>query len=114
MQQAETKTATFDARSSDMHLVSRAIANDRHAFRTIMQRNNQRLYRIARGVVRDDFEAEDVVQEAYVQAFSCSGVLATAAGWFTPLLRRRSHPQWIWILFGTPCAAHSSAAKLVT
>lgn len=70
MQRAEAKTATFDARSSDMHLVSRAIARDRHAFRTIMQKNNQRLYRIARGVVRDDFEAEDVVQEAYVQAFS--------------------------------------------
>lgn len=57
-------------RNSDMHLVSRAIARGADAFRTIMQRNNQRLYRIARGVVRDDFEAEDVVQEAYVQAFS--------------------------------------------
>jgi RNA polymerase sigma-70 factor (ECF subfamily) len=70
MQRAEAKTATFDARSSDMHLVSRAIAKDRDAVSTIMQRNNQRLYRIARGVLRDDFEAEDVVQEAYVRAFS--------------------------------------------
>lgn len=70
MQRAEAKTATFDARSSDLHLVSRAIARDPDAFRTIMQRNNQRLYRIARGVVRDDVEAEDVVQEAYVRAFS--------------------------------------------
>ncbi len=70
MQRAHAKTAAFDARSNDMHLVSRAIARDPDAFRTIMQRNNQRLYRIARGVVRDDFEAEDVVQEAYVLAFS--------------------------------------------
>jgi RNA polymerase sigma-70 factor (ECF subfamily) len=35
-----------------------------------MKRNNQRLYRIARGVIRNDAEAEDVVQEAYVHAFA--------------------------------------------
>jgi RNA polymerase sigma-70 factor, ECF subfamily len=34
-----------------------------------MQRNNRRLYRVARSVVHDDGEAEDVVQEAYVKAF---------------------------------------------
>jgi RNA polymerase sigma-70 factor (ECF subfamily) len=35
-----------------------------------MQRYNRRLYRVARGVVRDDGEAEDVLQEAYLRAFS--------------------------------------------
>ena len=35
-----------------------------------MQANNRRLYRIARGVIRDDSEAEDVVQEAYGRAFT--------------------------------------------
>ena len=35
-----------------------------------MRRYNQRLYRIARGIVRNDSEAEDVVQEAYVNAFA--------------------------------------------
>ena len=40
------------------------------AVRLIMQRNNRRLYRIARSVVRDDSEAEDVVQEAYGRAFT--------------------------------------------
>jgi RNA polymerase sigma-70 factor (ECF subfamily) len=34
-----------------------------------MQRNNRRLYRVARSVVQDDGEAEDVVQESYVRAF---------------------------------------------
>ena len=38
-----------------------------------MQRNNQRLFRVARSVVQDDSEAEDVVQEAYVNAFSSLG-----------------------------------------
>ena len=48
-----------------------AYARDGHqaAFRAIMQRFNQRLFRIARGIVRDDNEAEDVLQEAYVRAF---------------------------------------------
>jgi RNA polymerase sigma-70 factor (ECF subfamily) len=70
MQATEAKSAPSDGRSEEIDLVSRAIAQDADAFRTIMRRNNQRLYRIARGVVRDDFEAEDVVQEAYMQAFS--------------------------------------------
>jgi RNA polymerase sigma-70 factor, ECF subfamily len=35
-----------------------------------MQVNNQRLYRMARGMVRNDSEAEDIVQEAYMQAFA--------------------------------------------
>jgi len=35
-----------------------------------MERHNRRLYRIARGILRNDTEAEDVVQEAYVNAFT--------------------------------------------
>jgi RNA polymerase sigma-70 factor (ECF subfamily) len=35
-----------------------------------MQTHNRKLYRIARGIVRDDSEAEDIVQEAYVRAFA--------------------------------------------
>jgi RNA polymerase sigma-70 factor, ECF subfamily len=53
----------------DVELVRRACARDGMAFRIIMQRNNRRLYRIARGILRNDSEAEDVVQEAYVQAY---------------------------------------------
>jgi RNA polymerase sigma-70 factor (ECF subfamily) len=56
-----------DAGESDLILA--ALANDPNAFRAIMRRHNQRLFRIARGVVRDDSIAEDVVQEAYLLAF---------------------------------------------
>jgi RNA polymerase sigma-70 factor (ECF subfamily) len=56
--------------SGDMQLVRGAIARDADAFRTIIKTYNQRLYRIARGVVRNNSEAEDVVQEAYVRAFA--------------------------------------------
>lgn len=70
MRLKEARIPAPETRSDDMDLVSRALARDRDAFRTIMKRNNQRLYRIARAVVRDDAEAEDVVQEAYLLAFS--------------------------------------------
>lgn len=51
-------------------LLERARGRDPYAIRFIIQRHNQRLYRIARSIVRDDFEAEDVLQEAYFRAFS--------------------------------------------
>lgn len=54
----------------DFDLVQRAIARDGDAFRFIMQRYNQRLYRLARSILRNDAEAEDAVQEAYVRAFT--------------------------------------------
>ena len=54
----------------DTELVARAQRGEAPAFRAIMQRYNRRLYRVARGIVRDDGEAEDVVQEAYMRAFA--------------------------------------------
>ena len=59
-----------DFHSADLDTVARAAARDADAFRSIMKTHNQRLYRLARGIVRDDGEAEDVVQEAYVSAFA--------------------------------------------
>lgn len=55
---------------SDPDLVRMALERDDAAFRVIMQRHNRRLYRCARSVVGDDSEAEDIVQEAFVNAFS--------------------------------------------
>lgn len=54
----------------DAELVRRTLERDSDAFAAIMQRHNQRLYRIARSVLRNSAEAEDAVQEAYVAAFS--------------------------------------------
>lgn len=55
---------------SDLDLVSRAQARDAGAFRAIMRMHNQKLYRLARSIVRNDSEAEDIVQETYVTAFA--------------------------------------------
>jgi RNA polymerase sigma-70 factor (ECF subfamily) len=51
-------------------LVSRARQHDEAAVRELIRRNNQRLFRAARAVLRNDAEAEDVVQETYVKAFT--------------------------------------------
>lgn len=61
------------AASGEMQLVGRALAREGGAFHTIIKMHNQRLYRIARSVVRNDSEAEDIVQEAYVRAFAHLG-----------------------------------------
>jgi len=55
---------------SDIELVSLARQGDEPAIRTIVQQHNQRLFRTARAVIRNDAEAEDVVQATYVQAFT--------------------------------------------
>ena len=55
---------------SDDELLTRARRRDDDAIRLLTRRYNQRLFRIARGIVRNDAEAEDVVQETYVRAFT--------------------------------------------
>jgi RNA polymerase sigma-70 factor (ECF subfamily) len=58
------------AAAGDTELVKRALARDEAAVRDIIKANNRRLYRLARGILRNDGEAEDVVQETYVRAFT--------------------------------------------
>lgn len=54
----------------ELDLVQRAQDRDPDAFRIIMRMHNQKLYRLARSIMRNDSEAEDVVQETYVTAFA--------------------------------------------
>ena len=58
------------AQLTDAELVARAGLGDALAFETIMRRHNRLLFRSARGVVGDDAEAQDVVQETYLRALS--------------------------------------------
>lgn len=57
-------------RAEDAALVARALGGEAAAFEAIMRRHNRLLFRAARGVVHDDAEAQDVVQEAYLRAFA--------------------------------------------
>jgi RNA polymerase sigma-70 factor (ECF subfamily) len=72
---------------SDADLVALACRRHAGAFRLIMQRHNRRLYRVARSVLGDAAEAEDVVQEAYVRAFAALDGFRTDASLATWLTR---------------------------
>ena len=50
-------------------LITRIGAGDARAMETIMRRHNRLLYRTARAILRDDAEAEEAVQDAYLKAF---------------------------------------------
>src|SRR5262245_55443818 len=54
---------------ADEEIVRRVLDGDTAVFELIVRRYNQRLCRAARAIVRDDSEAEDVMQAAYVRAF---------------------------------------------
>jgi RNA polymerase sigma-70 factor (ECF subfamily) len=72
---------------TEAELVALAKAGGREAFAALMQRGNQRLFRVARAVLRDDGEAEDVLQEAYVRAFAGLQDFRGEASIFTWLTR---------------------------
>jgi RNA polymerase sigma-70 factor (ECF subfamily) len=56
--------------AGEAELLQHLRAGDSAAFTRLMRSNNQRLYRLARGILRDDAEAEEAVQEGYVRAFT--------------------------------------------
>lgn len=54
---------------SDEEVVARVLAGETAMFEIVMRRHNQLLYRVARSILRNDTEAEDVMQDAYVRAY---------------------------------------------
>jgi RNA polymerase sigma-70 factor (ECF subfamily) len=55
---------------SDVEIVERVRGGDRPLFEILMRRHNQRIYRAVRAIVKDETEAEDVMQQAYINAFT--------------------------------------------
>ncbi len=54
---------------ADGEVVRRVVAGERELFELLLRRYNQRLFRVARGLVADDAEAEDVLQDGWVRAY---------------------------------------------
>src|SRR5204863_8454104 len=54
---------------TDEEVVPKVLAGDVASFEILMRRHNQRLYRIGRAILRNDAEAEDAMQDAYVRAY---------------------------------------------
>ena len=72
---------------SDLELAQRAAQGDARALEAIMRRNNRVLFRTARAILRDDTEAEDALQEAYIKAFRAMGEFRAEARLSTWLAR---------------------------
>lgn len=72
---------------SDAEIARRIAADDQDAFRVLMRRHNQMLYRAARSVLKDDAEAEDAVQEAWMLAYRAMGRFRGEARLSTWLVR---------------------------
>ena len=72
---------------SDAEL-ARSIANgDTKSFEQMMRRHNRMLFRTARAILRDDAEAEDALQEAYLRAYRAIGTFRGEAKLSTWLVR---------------------------
>lgn len=89
---------------SDEELVARIVAGDAALFEILMRRYNQRVYRAVRAVLRGDDEVEDVMQQAYLNAYQHLGQFqgrARFSTWLTRIavnealarLRRRGHHE---------------------
>lgn len=76
---------------SDEEVVVRVLAGQTEMFEIVMRRHNQRLYRVARGILRNDGEAEDVMQDAYVRAYEHLQQFAGTAKFSTWLTRIAVH-----------------------
>jgi RNA polymerase sigma-70 factor (ECF subfamily) len=75
-------------------VVERVRAGDLDLFEVLMRRYNQRLYRVARSVLRDEAESEDVVQDAWVRAFTHLDQFAGRARFSTWLTRIALYEAW--------------------
>ena len=75
------------ADASDLELAWRAASGDEMAFEAIMRRHNRLLFRTARAILKSDTDAEDVVQQAYLQAWQALGDFRADAKLSTWLVR---------------------------
>jgi RNA polymerase sigma-70 factor (ECF subfamily) len=95
-------TAAPLASEDDLAIAQRIAAGERAAFVLLMRKFNRRLYRLARAVLRDDAEAEDALQEAYLSAYRSIGRFrgeSALSTWLSRLVlnecfaRRRRHAR---------------------
>ena len=87
---------------TDAELAGRVARHDHQAFEALMRRHNGRLFRVARAILKDDADAEDALQDAYLDAYRHIGDFraeAQLATWLTrivvnqALMRLRRHKR---------------------
>jgi RNA polymerase sigma-70 factor, ECF subfamily len=76
---------------SDEEVVKQVLAGEVALFEILMRRYNRRLYRVSRAILGDDSEAEDVMQDAYVRAYTHLNQFAGQARFSTWLTKIAVH-----------------------
>ena len=84
-------TVAAQSELKDEEVVARVLSGETALFEILMRRYNQRLYRVSRVILRDDSEAEDVMQDAYVRAYEHLNQFAGKAAFATWLTRIAIH-----------------------
>jgi RNA polymerase sigma factor (sigma-70 family) len=82
-------SAASSSAVDDAELVRRVARDDHAAFEALMRRHNSRLFRVARAILKDDAEAEDALQDAYLDACRHIGDFrgdAPPATWLTRIV----------------------------
>ena len=74
-------------RESDALAVERTLAGERDAFRVLVERHSQQLFRLAYRMTRSEHDAEEVVQEAFLRAFRNLGQFGSRANFGTWVYR---------------------------
>jgi RNA polymerase sigma-70 factor (ECF subfamily) len=79
---------------SDEEVMSRIQSNDTNALEILFERYARLVYRIARGIIRDTGEAEDVVQESFFHVYKKSrlfdGNKGTVRNWILQIALHRT------------------------
>jgi RNA polymerase sigma-70 factor (ECF subfamily) len=84
----------FTPEISDEAVVARVVAGEPELFEMLLRRHNQRVYRVARAVLGDDAQAEDLAQEAWVRAYQHLGEFEGRARFATWLTRIVLYEGW--------------------
>ena len=105
----------------DAELVGRIARHDQAAFEVLMRRHNGKLFRVARAILKDDAEAEEALQDAYLEAYRHMGDFrggARLSTWLTrivinqALMRlRKQKRDRIVVPFGSERAAEQGQAE---
>src|SRR5947209_13185900 len=66
------KLAHYNSKTilSDEEIVEKVIAGEKYLYEKLIRKYNSRLFRIAMSIVNDDMEAEDIMQTAYINAYT--------------------------------------------
>ncbi len=78
---------------SDNEIISRVLLGEKNLYEKIVRKYNQRLYRVAMSIIKDDAEVEDVMQVAYIKAYENLGKFEFKSGfstWITRILINES------------------------